>query len=181
MNWHSTAKEWLTKNGYEGASDEKIKEMGETLKQQYNESVIRAHEGAKKPHESTKSESVEAAKDQGQLQIDQAAGMIPVQRQTADIHTGLRQARTNQDIQKHTAVTDNHTNSQMQILGGSYRDHLGDSLASKDRTVAGVLDYYNKRDARYADLVRSEHATAGRAQTMDMIGRLLGGAAMLAG
>ena len=73
------------------------------------------------------------------------------------------------------------TGAQQQLLGGNWREIVGDGLASKDKTVAAAFDYYNKRDARYADLVRSEHAMANRGQTMGFVGNLLGAAAMLAG
>ena len=66
-------------------------------------------------------------------------------------------------------------------MGGTHMDAVNAGLASKDRTMEGILDYYRGRDSKYAEIMKSEQQMMQQAGTMDMIGKLLAGAAMLAG
>lgn len=157
--------DWVAKNNIE-VSDEQIADLRST----YEAAATKAEQESQAPRESTRNTQLQSLKDTHEVNRDHVVKSIPGLRGTMEVHAEGRGIRKQQD-----------TDQTMTVMGGSYRDMLNDGLDSKDKTFQGMIDYYNQRDARYADLVRSQHGLANKGMTMDLIGKLVGGAAMLAG
>lgn len=179
FNLKETMKSLLSQKGIT-MDDEELQKMATTLSSKYTDLGKRATEASKKPYESTRADVLEGAKGKAEAIAHANLVNLPnVQANAEIINKGLG-VKTDNQIRRDTAHVNNRTDSHLQILD-SYRDMQSDGYASKDRTVAGALANDRHKTNVMADLVRSEHAMAGRGQTMGFIGNLLGAAAMLAG
>ncbi len=179
-NYAAKVREFLTSKGIQ-ATDAEFQDMTETLRKSYEDSVAASKATSEQPRSSTKPSILQDGRDANTVTNEAAQNNLAIQRGTADIAGGMRDRRIDGDIRKNDALTDAHTNSQLALMGGTFRDLQGDTLASKDRTVQGSLDYYSGRDDKYVDIMKGEQALAGRGMNMDFIGKLVAGAALMAG
>jgi len=178
-NYAAKVKEFLTSKGIQ-ATDAEFQDMTETLRKSYEGSVADSKATSQQPRPSTKPGLLQDGREGIQLQNEANLLDLEVQRGALDIHTDARNNRIEGDIRKNDALTDAHTNSQLALMGGTFRDLQGDTLASKDRTVQGSFDYHDRRDDKYVGLIKGDQALAQQGMNMDFISKLVAGAALLA-
>ena len=178
-NYTAKVKEFLTSKGIQ-ASDAEFQEMTEALRKDYEGSVADSKATSQQPRSSTKPSTLQDGRDANTVTNEAAQNNLAIQRETAGIAGDMRDRRISGDITKHAALTDAHTNSQLALMGGTFRKLQGDTLASKDRTVQGSLDYYDRRDDKYVDVIKGDQALAQQGMNIDFISKLVAGAALLA-
>ena len=179
-NFTAKVKEFLYDRGIQ-ASDADFKAMTETLQADYDNSVNEAKKTSQQPRTSTRDEVLEAGRAQITVNNEAATKNLPILEKKQDIFAKGRDRIIEGDINKHAALTDANTQSQLALMGGSFRDMQKDAFASKADSLQGNIGYYDRRDSKYVDVIKGDQALAQQGMNMDFIGKLVAGAALLAG
>ena len=177
---HERLKKFLQENGAE-STDAEITEMASVLRNQYASEIEGTKSELDKPRPSTRGDGMQGARDANVINYEAGKQNLELQRGTAGIAGDMYERRIKGDINKHAALTDANTQSQLALMGGSFRQMQQDAFASKADSLQGNIGYYDRRDSKYVDVIKGDQALAQQGMNMDFIGKLVAGAALLAG
>ena len=179
MDLKKYVKEMSQKYGLQ-PDDQELEILTNDFKNKYEAAVKETATTNSTPRTSTQSQSLDAARDAGSLQIEQEAAAFPNYVNKGNQLGVWRGQKIDQDTEAYVRRGNAHTDNMLALLGGTQRQMVNDGYASKERVMDKFVNYNSGYDDKLVGAINQAGERESQAMNLDFISNLIGTAAMLA-